>query len=87
MPRQAKPIHVFQQVRCVTKNPLYPKLAVLDYWNGKRRTEIPLVGILRIECDCEEMLVTVKSDRIRTFSKRINKIKDLKGGKDGVVSS
>jgi len=76
--RKAKPVHTFQQVRCVTKNPLYPKLAVLDYWNGKRRTEIPLVDILRFECDCEEMLVTVKSDRIRTFNKRVNKKKESK---------
>ena len=75
MPKQAKPVHVFQQVKSLTKNKFYPKLAIIDYWNGKRRTEIPLSDILRIECDCEEMLITVKSDRIRTFSKRINKPK------------
>ena len=73
MPKQAKPIHVLSQVKSLTRNKFYPKIAVIDYWQAKRRTEIPLADIIRIECDCEEMLITVKSDRIRTFHKRLRK--------------
>lgn len=76
MPRQAKPIHVFQQVKTLTKNARYPRAAILDYYVGKHRTEVLLSDIIKIECDCEEMLVTVKSDRIRTFAKRVKKVKE-----------
>ena len=73
MPAQAKPIHVIQQVRLITKNKLYPKIALIDYWNKNIRTEVPLYDIIKIECDCEEMIITIKSNNIRSYKKRIKK--------------
>ena len=70
--RPPKPIHVFSEVRSLSRHKDSAEKAVIDYWNGKsnRRTEILWKDIIRIECDCEEMLITLKSDRIRTFNKR-----------------
>lgn len=70
---KAKPIHILQDVKTLTKNKLYPKLGFVDYWHSKRRTEIQLSDILSIECDCEEMIIKIKSDKIRTYTKRIKK--------------
>ena len=71
--RKAKPVHVLSQVKCISKNPRNVSVAILDYWHGKRRTEVPFVDILRIESECEELIVTIKSCRIRTYSKRVRK--------------
>ena len=68
--RKAKPVHVFSQVKTISKKVDYPRIAILDYWHNKRRTEIPLGDIIRIESDCEELIVTVKSFQIRTYYKR-----------------
>lgn len=73
MPKQAKPIHVFNQVKTITRKPLYPKLAILDYWHNNRRTEIQLNDIISVEGECEDLIVTVKSDKIRTYTKRTKK--------------
>jgi hypothetical protein len=73
---KAKPIHVFSQVKSITRKPLYPKLAILDYWNSKRRTEIHLVDLVSVEGECEDLIVTVKSDKIRTYTKRTKKEKE-----------
>jgi hypothetical protein len=70
MPRKAKPIHVFSQVKTITKHRYYPKIAVMDYFHNNRKTEIPFSDILKIESECEELIVTVKSTQIRTYYKR-----------------
>ena len=67
---KAKPVHVFSQVKTITKKVDYPKLAILDYWHNNRRTEIPLADIVKIESECEELIVTIKSTQIRTYYKR-----------------
>jgi hypothetical protein len=68
--RKARPIHVFSQVKSISKKGCYPKIAILDYWHNKRRTEIPFSDILKVESECEELIVTVKSFQIRTYYKR-----------------
>ncbi len=71
--RPPKPIHTFSQVKSITKHRAYAEKAILDYWHNNRRTEIFLKDIIKIECDCEEMLITIKSDRIRSFRKRASR--------------
>lgn len=68
--RPAKPLHKFQQVKSVTRCQMYAGVGYLDYYNSKLRTEIKLKDIVSIECDCEEMIVTVKSEDIRSYFKR-----------------
>jgi len=71
--RPPKPIHTFSQVKSISKCRHSAEKAILDYWHNGRRTEIFLKDIIRIECDCEEMLITIKSDRIRSFRKRASR--------------
>jgi hypothetical protein len=68
--RKAKPVHVFSQIKTITRKTDYPKIAVFDYWYNKIRTEVPLSDIIKIESDCEELIVTVKSFQIRSYYKR-----------------
>lgn len=70
---KARPIHILQDVKTLTKNKLYPKLGYIDYWHSNRRTEIQLVDIISIECDCEEMIIRIKSNRVKTYTKRTKK--------------
>ena len=76
--RKPKPIHVFSQVKSIVKKPDYPRIAILDYWHNNRRTEVPLGDILRVESECEELIVTIKSSSIRTYYKRVRKAAKLR---------
>lgn len=71
--RKPKPVHVFSQVKCISKSPRNTKMAILDYWHNRRRTEVPFTDILKIESECEELIVTIKSTQIRTYYKRVRK--------------
>jgi hypothetical protein len=73
MSRPPKPIHVFQKVKSLTRSKIYYHLCHLDYWNSNLRTEVKIKDILHIECDCEEMLVTVKSNDFKTYTRKVRK--------------
>jgi hypothetical protein len=68
--RKAKPVHVLSQIKFISRSPKDISIAIIDYWHNKRRTEVPFADILRIESECEELIVTIKSSRIRTYYRR-----------------
>jgi hypothetical protein len=68
--RPPKPEHKFQRVKSITRSKLYAGKGYLDYYSSNLRTEFNLADIVSIECDCEEMIVTIKSTQVTSHFKR-----------------
>ena len=70
MARPKKPVHTIQQVKSISRSRYSAERAILTYWNTGRLTEIFFRDILKIESECEELIITIKSDRIRSYFTR-----------------